>query len=475
VNIVPQLLSIRIKLVGATFLIGLIALSVGLSFRLRYTRTLLAKNFISKTHTVIWAFSGALSDHCINSPHRLRNLAKMIMAEPDVDYVAFFDKNKEIITQAGNFQNNLGLPASDDPKIVLTDRHRRIYNVSRPIYDDTRKVAGYIAAGFPTMSYHKALEDDKRNIVVTWGLALLTVLIASYFILGRIIRPLEKVKTAMMKIGDGDLTEIIPVSSRDEIGVIARECNAMAMKLAQTYHNLSDVNQKLTEINERKSEFLSTAAHDLRTPLTLIGGFAETLSNKNLNLSGAQKDKYLDIIASETKKMAKFISDYLDITKIENGMHLPVMAKINPEAVAREAAAEFDFESAKVIFAIRSEPAVAKVTADGEMLERVLRNLIDNALKYAPQNTAVTLEITRRGRDTVFSVSDSGMGIPDDLKEKIFEKFFSANRVNAPKKQGTGLGLAIVRSIVQLHGGTIHVEDNPPRGSRFVFTIPDIK
>jgi len=67
------------------------------------------------------------------------------------------------------------------------------------------------------------------------------------------------------------------------------------------------------------------------------------------------------------------------------------------------------------------------------------------------------------------------MGIPDDLKEKIFEKFFSANRVNAPKKQGTGLGLAIVRSIVQLHGGTIHVEDNPPRGSRFVFTIPDIK
>lgn len=467
--------SIRLKLVSATFLIGLFVLTAGLSVRARQAEKRFGKNFIERAHLITWAFTNNLTSRGFQSTQEIQNLTKIIMAEPEVEYVAFFDAKKKIMAAAGNFKTDGKMPVSDNSRRILSDPSNNLYNVCRPIHDEyNEKIIGYIAAGFPTESLHNDVAENRRDIAFTWSLALIIVIASSYLILGRIISPLEHIKNAMMSVGTGDFGKIVPVRSSDEIGIIAGEYNSMVLKLGETYHNLSEVNKKLAEISERKSEFLSTVAHDLRTPLTLIGGFAETLSNKNLSLNDAQKEKYLGLITGETQKMSKFISDYLDVTKIEEGMSLPVTGPVKTEDIARAVSGTFDFESAKVIFAVNIDPKAKEITADPEMLGRALQNIVGNALKYAPANSGITLEISRGSKETIFAVSDTGSGIPDEMKEKIFKKFFRAPNDKSQKQKGSGLGLAIARSIVKLHGGDIRVEDNLPHGCRFIFTIPDV-
>ncbi len=235
------------------------------------------------------------------------------------------------------------------------------------------------------------------------------------------------------------------------------------------------VNEKLADANNRKTEFLSTVAHDLRTPLTSIRTYSELLTFPNVTID-TQKE-FIGIIQSEAMRMAGLIRNYLDISRVEAGSAL-----YEKQAVDLRQIAEY---FAKIYATMATNKSVRFTTVipetpvmfmgDKEHFEQVISNLLDNAVKFTPAGGAISLEIgvtRKRSRDYAeLLVRDTGPGIPANAREIIFKKYHHLLSENQPIA-GTGLGLAICKEIVEWHGGKISVESEPGMGAVFRVVLP---
>ncbi|MBP7865339.1 MAG: PAS domain S-box protein [Acidobacteria bacterium] len=246
-------------------------------------------------------------------------------------------------------------------------------------------------------------------------------------------------------------------------------------------------NEKLKELDQVKTVFLSTVSHELRTPLTSILGFGKIIRRKLSEAEGARdgdtpsrSDRVLTqvaenvgIIVAEAERLTSLVNDVLDITRMESGMlewkRLPVHI---PDLVAQAAAATAAMAENREI-AIRTEfpPDLPEFNGDPDRLHQVLVNLLSNALKFTEKGT-VTVSARREGNDLLVSVADTGIGIDPTFHERIFDKFRQVGDTLTGKPEGTGLGLPICRQIVEHYGGRIRVESTPGTGSIFSFTLP---
>lgn len=235
------------------------------------------------------------------------------------------------------------------------------------------------------------------------------------------------------------------------------------------------VNEKLAEANNRKTEFLSTVAHDLRTPLTSIRTYSELLSFPNVTID-TQKE-FIGIIQSEAVRMAGLVRNYLDISRVEAGAALyekkPVDLGQMAHYFAKIYATMATNKSVRFTTAIPEMPVM--FLGDKEHFEQVIANLLDNAVKFTPAGGAISLEITvarKRSRNYAeLLVRDTGPGIPANAREIIFKKYQHLPNENQPIA-GTGLGLAICKEIVEWHGGKISVESEPGNGALFRVVLP---
>ncbi|TEB13494.1 ATP-binding protein [Pelotomaculum propionicicum] len=250
---------------------------------------------------------------------------------------------------------------------------------------------------------------------------------------------------------------------------------------------LLESNEKLKEIDKLKTDFLSTVSHELRTPLTSVIGFARLTrkkledvifpqvksNDKKVETAEAQIRSNINIIVSEGERLTELINDVLDIAKLEAGK---VEWKMEPLSISEiidraTASTAFLFEQ-KGIKLIKDIPAdLPNIKGDRDRLIQVLINLISNAVKFTDKGS-VTCRVRDTGRDLFVSVIDTGSGISNEDKEKVFEKFKQSGDTLTGKPKGTGLGLAICRQIVSYHGGRIWAESELGQGSVFTFTIP---
>lgn len=226
------------------------------------------------------------------------------------------------------------------------------------------------------------------------------------------------------------------------------------------------------EIDRMKSQFVSMVSHELRTPLTAIKGFAGTLLRFWKSLPESKKRRYLRIIDEEGSRLTKMIGDFLDISRIESGRMEMKKTSMNMEAACRQVAEKLKGAYPKVRIPIRLPKNLPNISADQDYIERVLLNLLSNAMKYTRPNGKV--EITGRLKIDKIEVSirDEGPGISPEDMPKLFERFVRLNDEVSQTTRGTGLGLAICKGIVESHGGNIWVESKVGKGSRFCFTLP---
>jgi len=225
-------------------------------------------------------------------------------------------------------------------------------------------------------------------------------------------------------------------------------------------------------MDKRKTEFISIVSHDLKTPLTSIIGFADTLLNKRLNLTEDTKEDFINVIATESRRLSRLISDFLDLTKIEEGIFEPKIEKANIKEIVNRVVEFINTKSKGISIVVESENHFPLMNLDEDRITQVLQNLLSNALKYSPINSIIKIVIKQFAEEIRISVIDQGIGIPDSEKEKVFQKFYRINSDISIKERGTGLGLTIVKFIIELHGGRIWVEDNKPAGSCFIFALP---
>ena len=241
---------------------------------------------------------------------------------------------------------------------------------------------------------------------------------------------------------------------------------------------LEIAHEQLKEIDRLKSMFLSHVSHELRTPLTSIKGFVDNmLDGLTGELQGKQRD-YLHRVRTNTDRLARMISNLLDLSRIESGTQHLDRVPLRLFEVVEEVIEQFRLIAASkqlTLEMICTDPTV-QIMADRDKFIQVITNLVDNAVKFTPAGGKVTVAMRRRDREHVMmTITDTGEGIPAEAMAKLFEPFYQASRQPGSHAKGLGLGLSIVKTLVELHGGTISVTSEVGRGSEFCILMPTIK
>jgi K+-sensing histidine kinase KdpD len=245
---------------------------------------------------------------------------------------------------------------------------------------------------------------------------------------------------------------------------------ATAVQNIRAYESERRTVEELRRLSALRADFVSLVSHELRSPMAAVIGSARTLQQRWRELSQDQRDSFLALIAEETGRLARLVSDVLDTSRIEAGTFSYQFEDVDVGELVQDTVASVSVgqDEVRVVASIRSP--LPPVRADGARLGQVLRNLVDNAVKYSPDGSEVKVSAYAH-RDQVFvDVVDAGPGIQREHQRLIFEKFGRTKTDGA--KPGTGLGLFIARSIAEAHGGSLDVRSSPERGSIFTLTLP---
>ncbi|MET0514489.1 MAG: ATP-binding protein [Nitrospiraceae bacterium] len=238
---------------------------------------------------------------------------------------------------------------------------------------------------------------------------------------------------------------------------------------------LETANAKLKQMDRLKSQFLAHVSHELRTPLTSIVGFTDNMLEGLVGSMNLKQEQYLSRIKANGTRLARMITDLLDLSRVEAGKMTMAFDVVALPALASDVIEQLrPLASAKHIrIEWQTNPADIAVWADADRVSQILTNLLDNAIKYTHDNGLVTvdLSVSQNGMATV-SIADTGQGIPTDALPKLFDPFFRVSKHERAHTKGLGLGLAIVKELVDLHGGAITVESEEGRGTNFRFTLP---
>ena len=228
------------------------------------------------------------------------------------------------------------------------------------------------------------------------------------------------------------------------------------------------------ELEQLKSDMISLMSHELRTPLTSINGFAELLTADDE--LPEQAKEFVTIIANESQRLSRMINTFLAVTKLERKDRQEVLKiPLRLDEVVRETISALQPTAKKRRIRLVEQPAqkLPPVAADKSMITQAVKNLVGNAIKYSPERTTVTVSTALEAETVRLVVEDRGYGIPAEAKDRVWEKFYRVVREGEDKdEESTGLGLSFVREVVEQHGGSVDLESEVGRGSKFSFTLP---
>ncbi|WP_431894178.1 DUF4153 domain-containing protein [Nonomuraea sp. bgisy101] len=288
----------------------------------------------------------------------------------------------------------------------------------------------------------------EARIAVASILALIMVQVLAH----GMTKPLRQLASAAQTVAKGHYTLRVRATSRDEVGELARAFNAMAADLG--------------EVDRQRRELVANVSHELRTPIT---GLRAVLENVVDGVSVADPVTMGTALA-QTERLGRLVAQLLDLSRLDSGVRLleaePVALEPLLEQAAREAAMARDDVTIRPVCA----PGLV-VRADPDLLAQVLANLLDNAVRHSPRSGLVTLSARRQGTGVRLLVADRGPGIPEGARTRVFERFSRLDAARAADAGGSGLGLAIVKEIVELHGGSIHIDGG--EGCRMVVDLPE--
>jgi len=352
------------------------------------------------------------------------------------------------------------------------------YTLYAPFEVQGRPV-GMIAVSLPSGPAFASVRGAAVRLVAILLVALAGIVgvgaLLSRFILAQ-TRPLLATNRAL---GQGDLSARAPVVSDDEIGELALGLNQMAEQLQASYETLEmRVVQRTDEVQRllrERTEFFASLSHELRTPIALIISHAEMLLDPDFPKRGRSLEERGQVMLDSGKQLLEVVNDILDLARLEAGSIRVEVADVlmqqifqGTQSIIRGLAS-----AAEVKLTIDVPSDLPAVRADAPRLREVILNLVDNAVKYTPRGGAVTITASADPERVWFAVADTGVGIPSEAAEHVFEPFF---RATGPKTQrgeySTGLGLALSKKLIEAQSGTIGFENGPEKGTVFTVSLP---
>jgi signal transduction histidine kinase len=439
---------------------------------------------VANAFTPLFRYGIGISDRSF-----LQTQVQIIVEDENIVQCALLDRNGEELVAA--------VKKGPLPNPAL------IYRFSHPVHSQEEQRIGTIQMGFSLHRFRARLDALKRDILfVTLGVIGIGVIFTRI-----LLRPIEKLVAATEIVARGELLYTVDIHSRDEIGDLARAFNQMTLQLkdsrtdlekkveertrlleeniqelnrarTSTLKMLEDLqsakkelemmNRELTEMDEIRMKFIGTASHELKTPLTAIKANIDfILSDKEVKVPTNLKT-YLLTIQRNTNRIQATMDHMLDLTRIRSGRLLLTREMIPLSEVIYGYINEVKPVDKRLNIQVEV-PHDLRVYADRGRLHDIFINLLFNAFKFTADGGQITITASRRDAFVLHEIQDTGIGIPDDKMEKIFEEFY---QVESGKHGGTGLGLAITKRLVEEHGGKIWAKSHLGEGSIFYFTLP---
>jgi signal transduction histidine kinase len=319
------------------------------------------------------------------------------------------------------------------------------------------KVYGAALMSTPMPKLEQTMLDIFIIMLICLALCALFTVGFIFFFLRSFSRPLREMNEAARVIAGGDFEKRIDPCSKDEVGQLAESFNNMA--------------ESLNKQEELRRAFISNISHDLRSPLTSARGFLQAIEDGTA--SEEKHGYYLRIVMDELDRLAKLADDILDLNSIQAPELKLEVSEFDLNGLVRKAARMFEKRIVDKKINLRLKFADDKniVKADYDKILRVVYNLLDNAVKFSPPESEVSVETTVREKKVIVSVKDKGSGIDAENQKRVFERFFKADASRGEDVKGTGLGLAIVRAFLKAHGETVTLVSEEGKGSEFLFGL----
>jgi signal transduction histidine kinase len=314
------------------------------------------------------------------------------------------------------------------------------------------------------------ISGDTRDTALLVAAGLIAGLTGALLLFSGLIssmrRPLEQLVDAAGRLAAGDRSTRVEVGGLSETATLGAAFNEMAREL--------EIEEgRRDELDRLKDEFVLTASHELRSPLTSVQGFAELLMLDRDSLTPRQLET-VEIILDNCRHLVRLLNDLLDLARSDAGRLSirPQPTAVAPlvEDVVRTMRAQT--EAASQSLTERVEPGLPQINVEPDRIRQILVNLLTNAHEYTPEGASIAVAARAVGDEVEISVSDNGPGIPPDQLERIFERFTRGDAGLTQRVGGTGLGLAISKSLVELHGGSIGAESTVGQGSTFHVRLP---
>ena len=317
---------------------------------------------------------------------------------------------------------------------------------------------GAVLLSTPVDELRQAIQTVEAQLMTVFLVVAAAALIAAFVFAISLTAPIKAMTSAIRRMGKGDLTARVKVHASGELKELADSYNAMA--------------EKIENFDQSRSQFVQNASHELKTPLATMKLLLENLIYQP-DMPAELRAEFMQDMNHEIDRLSGIITDLLTLTKMDS----------EETAIKHE---KFDFTELCIGAVHALQPAAEKnrltltmdvakdVTLQGDesKLGQVIYNLIDNAIKYTPEGGSVFVTMKTDGRNAVFAVKDTGVGIPEEDAKHIFDRFYRVDKARSRETGGTGLGLSIVRQMVQLHRGEIKVDSVFGKGSTFTVTLP---
>lgn len=330
-------------------------------------------------------------------------------------------------------------------------------NVFRTINDSDGTPEGMILVSV-VYSSDTQLSRTMTGAILTASLWIfLAALITVYILSQRIIDPLKQLSSAAKSFAMGNFKERVKVSGHDEVAELTSAFNNMAASLEKN--------------EEMRNSFLGNVSHDLRTPMTVISGFVDGI--RDGTIPPEKHDYYLEVISTEVRRLSRLVNSLLEISRMQSGERQLNITSFNVTEKARQVLLSFEQKISDKRIEIEFDCGEDTfVSADTDAVHQIFYNLLDNAVKFTPENGTISICIKSQDKKARITVKNSGDGIPADELPYIFDRFYKSDRSRGLDKMGTGLGLYIVKTNVNMHNEDIKAESRQGEYTAFTFTLP---
>ena len=356
--------------------------------------------------------------------------------------------------------------------------YKTVFETADPLGAETRSY--FKRGGFPVLTVYCTVKNmpsdgillisgdlssirSARNSMILWtvligAFTLIGAGVVSYYTAYRVINPFIEMNHAVQCYSRGDFSTRIPVDGNDEAAQLGKSLNEMA--------------EQLRDLEDTRRSFVANVSHELRSPLTSMKGFLEAMQDGTIPEENFPE--YIEIVLNETRRMVTLVNDLLDLARIESGtiqLNFEVF-DINELIRRTLLTCEARLVENEMEMEVRFAQEQCTVYADSAQIGQVLRNLIDNAIKYSPKGRSLFVSTYSMRKTVYVTVRDNGIGIPQEDVPHVFDRFYKVEKAHTPTPQmGSGLGLSIVKRIIEQHGQSITVRSARGRGTQFTFTL----